>query len=82
MNHTRIARQRYVHAGILQPFAIGLAFIAQGIILGCYYQGRGKIAEIFGAIAVIISRIYLGMQVNDASIAVQSWYQEVGSERD
>lgn len=41
-----------------------------------------SIAEIFGAIAVIISRIYLGMQVNDASIAVQSWYQEVGSERD
>ena len=41
-----------------------------------------SIAEIFGAIAVIISRIYVGMQVNDASIEVQSWYQEVGSERD
>jgi hypothetical protein len=53
-----------------------------------------SIAEIFGAIAVIISLIYVGMQVNDsaravrsasvndANIAVQSWYQEVGSDRE
>ncbi|MDH3788052.1 MAG: hypothetical protein OES53_05760 [Xanthomonadales bacterium] len=52
-----------------------------------------SIAEIFGAIAVIISLIYVGMQVNDsaravrsasvndANIAVQSWYQEVGSDQ-
>ena len=52
-----------------------------------------NIAEIFGALAVIISLIYVGVQVNDsakavrsasvndANIAVQSWYLEVGSDQ-
>ena len=52
-----------------------------------------SIAEIFGAVAVIISLVYVGVQVNDsaravrsasvndANIAVQSWYQQVGSDQ-
>ena len=52
-----------------------------------------NIAEIFGALAVIISLLYVGVQVNDsakavrsasvndANIAVQSWYLEVGSDQ-
>ena len=51
-----------------------------------------SVAEILGSVAVIISLIYVGVQVNDstnavrsasvndASIAVQSWYQQVGSD--
>lgn len=50
-----------------------------------------SIAEIIGAFAVVISLIYVGLQVNqsvgatrsasvnDANVAVQSWYLEVGS---
>ena len=51
------------------------------------------IAEIIGAFAVVISLIYVGVQVNDsagavrsasandANIAVQSWYQQIGSDQ-
>lgn len=50
-----------------------------------------SLAEILSAIAVIISLVYVGIQVsdgtravrsasvNDASLAVQDWYQEIGS---
>ncbi len=52
-----------------------------------------SIAEIIGAFAVVISLIYVGVQVNDsvgavrsasandANVAVQSWYQEIGSDQ-
>jgi hypothetical protein len=51
-----------------------------------------SIAEIIGAIAVVISLIYVGIQVNDANsavrsaaandanVAVQSWYLQIGSD--
>ena len=50
-----------------------------------------SVAEIAGAIAVIVSLIYVGYQVNDntaairsaaandASVAMQTWYLEMGS---
>jgi len=50
-----------------------------------------SLAEILSAIAVLISLVYVGVQVsdgtravrsasvNDASLAVQNWYQEMGS---
>ena len=53
-----------------------------------------SIAEIIGAFAVVISLVYVGIQVNDstsavraasandANVAVQSWYLEVGSDRE
>ena len=53
-----------------------------------------NVAEIVGAAAVIISLIYVGYQVNDntsairsaaandASVAMQSWYLEMGSNRE
>jgi len=53
-----------------------------------------SIAEIIGAVAVIVSLIYVGLQVNDntaavrsaaandASVAMQVWYLEMGSNRD
>ena len=53
-----------------------------------------SVAEIVGATAVIISLIYVGFQVhdntsairsaaaNDASVAMQSWYLEMGSNRE
>lgn len=52
-----------------------------------------SIAEIIGAFAVVISLIYVGVQVNDsasavraasandASVALQAWYLEVGSDQ-
>lgn len=52
-----------------------------------------NIAEIIGAVAIIISLIYVGLQVNDntaavrsaasndASVAMQTWYLEMGSNR-
>ena len=52
-----------------------------------------SIAEIIGAFAVVISLIYVGVQVNDstgavrsasandANVAMQSWYQEIGSDQ-
>ena len=51
-----------------------------------------SIAEIIGAFAVVISLIYVGVQVNnsasavrsasanDANVAVQNWYMQVGSD--
>ena len=53
-----------------------------------------SVAEIAGATAVIISLVYVGYQVhdntsairsaaaNDASVAMQSWYLEMGSNRE
>lgn len=53
-----------------------------------------SVAEIIGAAAVIISLVYVGYQVNDntsairsaaandASVSMQSWYLEVGSNRE
>ena len=53
-----------------------------------------SVAEIVGATAVIISLVYVGLQVhdntsairsaaaNDASVAMQSWYLEMGSNRE
>jgi len=52
-----------------------------------------SVAEIIGALAVVISLIYVGVQVNDsasavraasandANVAVQSWYLQVGSDQ-
>jgi len=52
-----------------------------------------SIAEIIGAFAVVISLIYVGVQVNDsagavrsasandANVAVQNWYQQIGSDQ-
>ncbi len=52
-----------------------------------------SIAEIIGAFAVVISLIYVGVQVNDsasavrsasandANVAVQNWYLEIGSDQ-
>jgi hypothetical protein len=53
-----------------------------------------SVAEIVGATAVIVSLVYVGLQVNDntsairsaaandASVAMQSWYLEMGSNRE
>ena len=53
-----------------------------------------NVAEIIGAAAVIVSLVYVGYQVNDntsairsaaandASVAMQSWYLELGSNRE
>ena len=52
-----------------------------------------SIAEIIGAFAVVISLIYVGIQVNDnagsvrsaaandANVATQSWYLQVGTDQ-
>ena len=52
-----------------------------------------SIAEIIGAFAVVISLIYVGIQVNDstgavrsasandANVAMQNWYLQIGSDR-
>ena len=52
-----------------------------------------NIAEIIGAFAVVISLIYVGVQVNDsagavrsasandANVAVQNWYLQIGSDQ-
>ena len=52
-----------------------------------------NIAEIIGAFAIVLSLVYVGIQVkdsakatrsaavNDASVAMQSWYLEIGSNR-
>jgi len=52
-----------------------------------------NIAEIIGAFAVVISLIYVGLQVNnsavavrsasanDANVALQNWYLEIGSDQ-
>lgn len=52
-----------------------------------------SVAEVIGAVAVVISLIYVGLQVNDstsairsaasndASVAMQTWYLEMGSNR-
>ncbi len=52
-----------------------------------------SIAEIIGAFAVVISLIYVGVQVNDsagavrsaaandANVALQNWYLQIGSDR-
>ena len=52
-----------------------------------------NIAEIIGAFAVVISLIYVGVQVNDsagavrsasaydANVAVQNWYMQIGSDQ-
>ncbi len=52
-----------------------------------------SIAEIIGAFAVVISLIYVGLQVNDnagavrsasandANVALQSWYLQIGSDQ-
>ena len=52
-----------------------------------------SIAEIIGAFAVVISLIYVGVQVNDSAVAVrsasandavsavQNWYQQIGSDQ-
>lgn len=52
-----------------------------------------SVAEIIGAFAVVISLIYVGVQVNDstsavrsaaandASVAMQSWYLQIGSDQ-
>ena len=51
-----------------------------------------SIAEIIGAFAVVISLIYVGVQVNDsatavrsasandANVALQNWYLQIGSD--
>ena len=56
-------------------------------------QVLGNFGEFFGAVAVVVSLIYVGVQVNrstsairsaaenDASAAMQSWYLEMGTKR-
>jgi hypothetical protein len=51
-------------------------------------------AEIIGALAVVISLVYVGIQVNDsagavrsaaandANVALQAWYLQVGADRE
>ena len=53
-----------------------------------------SIAEIIGALAVVISLVYVGIQVNDsagavrsaaandANVALQAWYLQVGADRE
>lgn len=57
------------------------------------WEAIGAVGEIMGAVAVIVSLIYVGHQVhdntsairsaaaNDASVAMQTWYLEMGSNR-
>ena len=52
-----------------------------------------SIAEIIGAFAVVLSLIYVGVQVNDnagavrsaaandANVATQSWYMQIGADQ-
>ena len=52
-----------------------------------------SIAEIIGAFAVVVSLIYVGIQVNDSAVAVrssfandanvalQNWYLQIGSDQ-
>ena len=52
-----------------------------------------NIAEIIGAFAVVVSLIYVGIQVNDsagavrsasandANVALQNWYLQIGSDQ-
>ena len=52
-----------------------------------------RVAEIIGALAVVISLVYVGVQVNDsasavrsaaandANVAMQSWYLQIGSDQ-
>ncbi len=54
----------------------------------------GALGELIGGIAIIVSLIYVGIQVkdsagatrsaaaNDASVTMQSWYLEIGSNRE
>ena len=51
-----------------------------------------NLAEIIGAFAVVVSLIYVGVQVddsnsavrsasvNDANVAIQEWYMQIGSD--
>jgi len=53
----------------------------------------GALGELIGGIAIIVSLIYVGIQVkdnagavrsaaaNDANVATQSWYMQIGSDR-
>ena len=57
------------------------------------WEAIGAIGELTGAFAVVVSLIYVGVQVrhsagavrsaaaNDASVAMQNWYLEMGSNR-
>lgn len=57
------------------------------------WEAIGATGEVIGAFAVVISLIYVGVQVrhsagaarsaaaNDASVAMQNWYLEMGSNR-
>ena len=57
------------------------------------WEALGAIGELIGAFAVVVSLIYVGIQVshsagavrssaaNDASVAMQTWYLEMGSNR-
>jgi hypothetical protein len=58
------------------------------------WDALGAIAEVIGAIAIVISLIYVGVQVNDStravrsatanemSTALSSWYSELGNSRE
>ena len=53
-----------------------------------------NLAEIIGAFAVVVSLLYVGIQVNDsasavrsasandANVALQNWYLQIGSDRE
>ncbi|MCW8926337.1 MAG: hypothetical protein OQJ84_08780 [Xanthomonadales bacterium] len=57
------------------------------------WEAIGATGELIGAFAVVVSLIYVGVQVrhsagavrsaasNDASVAMQNWYLEIGSNR-
>ena len=57
------------------------------------WEALGAIGELIGAFAVVVTLIYVGIQVrhsagavrsaaaNDASVAMQTWYLEMGSNR-
>jgi hypothetical protein len=64
-----------------------------GRLLKLKLSEMASIAEVIGAIAVVISLVYVGIQVNDstgavrsdsannANVALQSWYQQIGSDQ-
>ena len=67
--------------------------MSRGDKLKTKLQNWASIAEIVGAVAVVVSLVYVGIQVNDSAgatrsaasndvnVALQAWYLEVGSDQ-
>ena len=75
---------------------MGYAFcikLAKEVIMNLKLSQLANLAEIIGAFAVVLSLIYVGIQVNDsnsavrsasvndANVAVQEWYMQIGSDQ-